>query len=507
VSSAALTYLIVSRGLFSTGAEWEVAAFVGALTALVASSIAQGAIVGILVPAIGLPALPPALQSHAVLSPGSWLVSVAAATVFSLGVGYLRGCCFQRQKVVDLAIASLLIVWVLANLWAPLFASGFTSYASLKAATIADVPHPGDYVNDDAIYRSIFYRMHNGVPYYNAFKEAWFGLKQAPPLPTTVVAYRLPTMYWLWKLLPPDAFLIEIVFLAFASIGCVAAAFITGQMVGTRYAPLSVAALAAFAMGSAITVYVTYIDLPAASIALVGVALFLRASITNRTWVLWAAAAVMTLAALTREILIYFVILAALASLFAPSGNRLRRVIPWLASLGIFAVGYAAHAVAIHNVMHATTTTLSYVKGSPAFALDSIRRFSDVMQAGGIVLPTLFALGVLGAVAAWKRAGRVFAIFAIVALLAPILGMMKLGNPGIDALGHQVNYWGNLFDPLALALWPAWLLFLPLGREDVGMSADRGVTESADGLTSEAEVFQDTSTDTSKLALSATHAR
>ncbi len=507
ISSAVLTYMIVSRGLLSTGPEWEVGAFVGAITALVASSIAQGTVVGVLAPAIGLAALPPALQGHAMLSAGSWVVSVAAAIVFSLGVGYLRVWWPERRQLLELAIATLLVVWIVASMWAPLLASGFTSYASLKAATIADVPHPGDYVNDDAIYRSIFYRMHNGIPYYNAFKEAWYGLKQAPPLPTTVVAYRLPTMYWLWKLLPTDAFLIEVVFLAFASVGCVAAAFITGQMIGTRFAPLSAAALAAFAMGSAITVYVTYIDLPAASVALVAIALFLRATITGRTWLLWAAAAVMTAAALTREILVYFVVLAALASLFAPSGSRLKRVIPWLASLGIFAVGYAAHAVAIHNVMHATTTTLSYVKGSPAFALDSIRRFSDVMQAGGIVLPTLFALGVLGAVAAWKRVGRVFAIFAVVALLAPILGMMKLGNPGIDVLGHEVNYWGNLFDPLALALWPAWLLFLPLGRQDLSTSADRGVTESADDLTSEADVLQDTSTDTSKLALSATHAR
>lgn len=456
--------MIVSRGLLSLGPEWQVGAFVGAVAALAASSVAQGAVVGIPVTAIGLVTIPPVLPSHTSLSITGWLSCVAAAIVLSLGVGYICVRWPDRRELLEVVIAALLVLWILASLWAPLFAGGrFGSYGPLRAATIRDVPHFGTYVNDDAIYRNVFYLMHRGVPYYEAFKQSWFGLKQEPPLPTTVVAYRLPTMYWIWRLLPPDAFLVEIVFLAFVSMGCVAAAFITGQLVGARFAPLSAAALAAFAMGSAITVYVTYIDLPSASIALVGVALLVRASVTERARYLWASAAVMTAAALTREILIYLVVLAAMAALLGPSEQRLRRVVPWLAALGVFAVGYAAHAITIHNVMHATTSTLSYAKGSPAFAVDSVRRFSDVMQDGGIVLPTLFAMGVLGAFAARKIAGRSFAVFALAALLIPFVAMMKLGNPGIDATGGQVNYWGNLFDPLALALWPVWFLLLPRG--------------------------------------------
>ena len=50
---------------------------------------------------------------------------------------------------------------------------------------------------------------------------------------------------------------------------------------------------------------------------------------------------------------------------------------------------------------------------------------------------------------------------AAVAVVVPVLAMAKLGNPGIDAAGHQVNYWGNLVVPLALSLWPAAVLLLP----------------------------------------------
>ena len=77
------------------------------------------------------------------------------------------------------------------------------------------------------------------------------------------------------------------------------------------------------------------------------------------------------------------------------------------------------------------------------------------------MLPLLFALGVLGGWAAHRRAGRPFALFAVMALVVPVVAMVKLGNPGIDATGLQVNYWGNLFVPLALSLWPVSAILLP----------------------------------------------
>jgi hypothetical protein len=308
--------------------------------------------------------------------------------------------------------------------------------------------------------------MHDGRPYYNAYIDAWLGLQHKPPLPAAVVAYRLPTMYWLWNQLPRDAFLIVLVFLAFASIGSVAAASITAQLVGIQYAPLAGAALAAYAMASAMTVYVTYVDLPSASVALVGIALFIRAGTTGRSRYLWAAAGVLTVAALTREILVYLILLAAFSTLFAPEGHRLHRIAPWLSALGVFFVGYLAHDLAVQSVLHATSNTLSYVHGSPAFAMDALRRFSNIFQGGGALLPLLFVLGLVGALGAGKRTGRVFVIFAIAALAIPVLGMMRFGNPGIDINGNQVNYWGNLFVPLALALWPAWMLVLPDPKSD-----------------------------------------
>ena len=205
----------------------------------------------------------------------------------------------------------------------------------------------------------------------------------------------------------------------------------------------------------------TYVDLPAACLALAGVALFVRSCVTRDDRVLYAAAGVLALAALTREILVYLIVLAALSALFQPVGKRLRRATPWLLALGVFALGYAAHVWAVEAYVAGRVSTLNYLQGSPAFALDAVTRFSNYITAGPFLLPLLVLLGALGAWAAAKQAGVPFSAFSAVAILVPIVAMAKLGNPGIDASGQQVNYWGNLIIPLALSLWPVALLLLP----------------------------------------------
>jgi hypothetical protein len=461
--SVAMTYLIASRGMFVFLAQWQVPLLVGVVSAAVASTYLQAGIVALALTALLQMLALPQLPSSVPFTPADWMLGLALAGAFSLGVGWIKAIAERNHRPVSAAIAVLMVVWILVTLWSPLFAGGLPSsgYGTLQASIIRDVPQPGQYVNDDAIYRRVFYLMHDGVPYYPAFRQAWDGLKHRPAPPNTVVAYRLPTMYWLWNLLPRDAFLIVTVFLAFASLGCVAAAFITGQVAGARFAPLASLALATFAMGSAGTVYVTYVDLPAACLALVGIAMWMRARVTADDRWLWAAAAVCAAAALTREILVYLVVFATLSAALEERGRRVRSAVPWLAALCVFGVGYAAHTWAVIGLIVPGSGSLSYMKGSPAYALDALRRFSDLFTWGGLLLPALFLLGVGGAWAASRRIGRPFAVFAMAALVLPVVAMGRFGNPSIDAMGNQVNYWGNLFVPLALALWPAWAVLVP----------------------------------------------
>jgi hypothetical protein len=461
----AAMYLFVAHGFFFFNGVLQISLFIGILAGMIASTTVQAMVVSVLGLSLMQLMSPPVLVFHETLTPLNWLISLLFVAAASFLTGYVRSRMSGRQKVFSAVVSTLLIAWLVLNFWVPLFAGGgpLSGYATLQASTIRAVPVAHQYVNDDAIYRRVFYLMHDGEPYYQAYRDAWLGLQQGTALPTSITAYRLPTFYWLWSALPRDAFLIVPLFLFFASVGAVAVAFITGQLVGVRFAPLASAALLVYAMGSAISVYVTFIDLPTTCIALIGIALFTRAAIRDDQRYLWAAAAVLTATALTREILAYLIVLAALSALLQPAGSRLRKAVPWLVALGVFAVGYALHAYEVVTLIQGRSAVLNYAGGSPAFAVDALRRFATLFTGADMTLIVLFLLGAAGAWASQRRAGRPFAIFALMAIVLPVLGMMKLGNPGLDAHGLQVNYWGNLVVPTALAFWPVALLLLPEG--------------------------------------------
>jgi hypothetical protein len=276
-------------------------------------------------------------------------------------------------------------------------------------------------------------------------------------------------------LLPPQGFAILYAFFAFASVGVIACALIAGQIVGPRLAPVAALTFAAYVSGVSHTGGVFAVDLPSVCIALVGVALFLLAIRTESAYALWGAVAVMIAAALMREILVYLPVFVAVSAALEPRGERLRRAVPWLVGLAVFALGYAAHSLSAWPYLAHGTRGFTYLHGGPAFVLDGLTRFSDRVAAGGPALVCFVLLGVVGAVASRRRVGDRFAAFATAAIVLPFLGMLLVGNQGVDTTGALTNYWGSLVVPLALALWPACALLLapraPVPR--VGRSRSR----------------------------------
>jgi hypothetical protein len=461
--SALGAYVAVSQHLFFTGGLWQIPLFIGSVVGLIASTRLQAAIVAGGA-TLGLYALlPPALPFGGRVDTFGYVLALVLAASSSFALAHVRTAMPRdRRKSFGVAASAVMVVWVIANLWLPLFATGLPvkGYGVLIAERISAVPQPGVYRNDDELYRRVYYLMHQGEPYYASFRDAWLGFGPKPPLPDTPTGYRLPTFFWIWKLLPPDAFSIVYLYLALCSVGAVAAACVAGQLVGARFAPLAAAALAAFAMGVGITPYLFYVDLPAMCIALVGVALFVRATLKDDSRTLWAAAAVLALAALTREILAYLIVFAALSALLHEPGKRLRSAVPWLAALGVFVLGYAAHVAAVQPYLQRGSGQTSYLNGGLDFVASGIKLFAFAINGYAISLGVLVVLGAVGAYAAHQRTGWPFSAFATASVLLPMLVMLRIGNPAVGDGGHPVNYWGMLTIPLALALWPAWALLL-----------------------------------------------
>lgn len=448
-------YAATSFGLFYYGSVWQIPLFVGCVVGLVSAAPLSGAIVAPTVMAIGMLTMPPLLPATG-QGALEWALALILSSGAAAGLGYARTAWAGSGKRFSLIASTVLVVWAVTNMWLPLFSAGVPvrAYGLLPSTALTQLPQAGQRVDDDAIYRRVFYSMHAGTPYYPAFRDAFSGR----PAPASVMAFRLPTIFWLWRLLPPDAFSIVYLYLAICSVGAFSAAAIAGQLAGSRFAPLAAVAMASYVMGVGLTTYVTYVDLPAMSVALLGVAFFVRAVLAKDRRFLWAAAGVMTVAALTREILVYLPVLAALAALLEKPGRRWSAAMPLVAALGVFGLGYAAHAVAARPYLTVDSVPFSVRSGSLVFASRALSDFSNALNGHWVVLASFFVLGVLGAYAAHRRAGWPFTAFALAALVAPMLVMTRYGNSAVDAEGRLINYWGMLVVPLALSLWPAWAL-------------------------------------------------
>jgi hypothetical protein len=451
-----VTYLATSHGLILFGGAWQVPLFLGLTVGLIAVDPVQGAVLSVACTLGGMLLAAPVLPYGA--TPGLLEYALAAILAATGGVvpPLARTFTTGRARITaDWSIAALLVAWISVNLWMPLKIA--------QADVFRQVPQAGQYLNDDALYRRVFYLMHDGMPYYRAFRTAWDGLASVPAPPNSPVAFRLPTYFWMWLILPRDSFAILYLFLAFITLGTVAASLIAAQLVGPRLAPLAAIAFAGYAWGVEMRVNAVYVDLPAMSVALAGVALFLWSVRSKRRGLLWAAAATILLAALMREILAYLLVFALLSSFMGEKTGRTRRTIPWLTALGAFVVAYLGHIAATQPYLAPGSGQVSYLQGGIRFAIDGLTHFSTAFHGAGGVLAALVAFGVAGAYASRRRAGAGFSAFALASIIVPFLVMLWIGNPGVDEQGATVNYWGNLVVPLALALWPAAALLIASG--------------------------------------------
>ncbi len=481
----AVLYLVVANGfLFFLGTP-QIALMLGALAAMMFERPARAAAWAAGVVAVVSAIAPPFVETGTVTT-FDWVRISLLTGASAFAVAWLRALSqsdARERARADAGIVGVLVIVLLLNLWIPLLIAGtnpLAGYGPLPASTIRAVPLPGAYQNDDELYRRFFFLLHEGRGHYAAFREAWSGLQSFDGFPQAVFSYRLPTYYWIWRMLPNDAFLIEVVFLTFASCGVVAAALIGAQLSGPVAALLAAASVAAYAMGIAISVYMVYVDFPAVCVALVGCALYLRGRRTGHESFIVGGIAALLLAALMRELLVFLLPLAFLATCLGAARDRRRTRWIIAGAMLIFAVAYSMHAYAVSHWIPVRTAHLDYLQGNVRYALDAIETFGNVFHGtnavlAGLCLTGILALGVHVArplrrvrdaevngpeSEAWLQPGvRELLVLLFLASVLPLAVMSFVGNPGVVPGRGYVNYWGMWFVPLALTAWP-----LALGR-------------------------------------------
>jgi len=347
---------------------------------------------------------------------------------------------------------------IIALMWA-------TAAASNRGDFVANEPTVNDWLSakpalgatpgDRDYFLRVFYDMHDGVPYY----EAYIKVYRADPLgefrlPNGVPGYRLPTLFYLWLLLPADGAAIPWLFLVFATLA-VGAAFAMGAQLGPpRLAVLGALMVATAYLSIATSSFVVFVDGWAMALTLAGLALFITSVRTASTKLLWAAMWVMLLAAVFREILIYPMLLAAASVVLLPKGQRLKALGPWLAGLAIFGMIYAAHALAIDGRIDKAGSVGFWMNGGVAHLVSALRFFEQLFAGAPWFVPIMVLVGLAGA-ASLVRSQLRLGLFLVATIASPLITFLVLGSGGRDLITGAVGgYWGMLVVPIALALAP-----------------------------------------------------
>ncbi|MDD2882890.1 MAG: hypothetical protein PHQ58_20960 [Rhodoferax sp.] len=375
----------------------------------------------------------------------------------------------SKRNKAEWRVAIGAVAVVIALMWATTAASNRGDFVPNEPTVnqwLSTKPALGATPGDRDYFLRVFYDMHDGVPYY----EAYINVYRADPLgefrlPNGVPGYRLPTLFYLWLLLPADGSAIPWLFLVFATLA-VGSAFAIGAQLGPpRLAVLGALMVATAYLSIATSSFVVFVDGWAMALTLAGIALFIASVRSASAKLLWAAMCVMLLAAVFREILIYPMLLAAASVVTLPMGQRLKALWPWLAGFGIFGAIYAAHASAIDGRVDQAGSVGFWIHGGLAHLAATLRFFDQLFAGAPWFVPMLVLAGLAGAVTLLLGQRRLGA-FLVAVIAVPHMAFLFFGGTGRDLITGSVGgYWAMLVVPIALALAPVAIGRM-LGLED-----------------------------------------
>lgn len=454
---ALITHLSVVFGLIALLPVWLASLLIGGVAALASRADWKQAVGGTFV-GLGVAILlaRPWFGGSAAGMAESTMFIVLAALAAGVVAWVLHKASDRKKAEWWTAIGFVAVV--VALMWA-------TTAASNRGDFVPNEPRVNDWLSakpalgatpgDRDYFLRVFYEMHDGVPYY----EAYIKVYRADPLgefrlPNGVPGYRLPTLFYLWLLLPADGAAIPWLFLIFATLA-VGSAFAIGALLGPpRLAVLGALMVATAYLSIATSSFVVFVDGWAMSLTLAGLALFIASVRTASAKLLWAAMLVMLLAAVFREILIYPMLLAAGSAMLLPKDKRLEQLWPWLTGIGIFSAIYAAHALAIDGRIDKAGSVGFWMNGGVAHLVSTLRFFEQLLGGAPWFVPLLVAAGLAGAMAV-ERNQRRLGVFLVATIASPLITFLVLGSGGRDLITGAVGgYWGMLVVPIALALAP-----------------------------------------------------
>lgn len=323
---------------------------------------------------------------------------------------------------------------------------------------VATEPAAESYSGDAWIYLKTHYLVDRGVPYYEAFGQAYLQDARFDHEPLGRLNYRQPWLFELWRLLPgPEGLGLWYGYIAFCILSMVAAYALAVRFVEPAVALLGPVALFAYGAFHADFLQLTFMELWAAPVALVALALMVRKR--------WLAAAVAVLVAVSfRETMLYLVPVFALAWWLGGADRRRHVVAAVVGVLGPIAV-LGVHWLRAPAGVAAPT---AWYNGGTEMFLRSIRYSVDLMPYGEWLAP-LAVIAALTGIALLP--GRSRAALAV-AVLLPLAFVFSFSP------GEGGQYWGGIVMPVVWALAPVALV--RMAPADPGEGARAAAATEAD---------------------------
>ncbi|HVP13906.1 MAG TPA: hypothetical protein VMS88_00100, partial [Terriglobales bacterium] len=430
----------------------QIPVIAGLTVGLLAAGTVDAAAAGALAIAIGLARARPEQLASA---PADARAPLAVALVLgtALVAGAVHRVARRAHPRITAALVAGAILIVTLDLWSTTFDLDATPlHGEIAGFTaLAIVPPAGQPLADNEFYQRVLGLMQRGDGYYHAFRRAYRENPRWGTDPYSIAGYRLPTLFWFWRLLPGKPRSLVVALLALCTLAMAATARLAFARAPRALAVPAAALLAAYFLLPCTTNGLLMMEPWAACVGLISVACAAE-SHGPRGRTAWAAAAAATalLATLVRETMGFLLLAGLAASLRSPRLERRARLALWGAALGGFGLAYAAHAFAVAGAISRTGTLTSYLHGGLENLWLALSYATDFMGGPGTAL-LCGALAVAGGAAAREPGLRAH---LLVALLAPTALLLVAGNRALLASGARINYWGPILVPLLVALAP-----------------------------------------------------
>lgn len=477
---AALVYFAMAVGL-AVGGVVDVV-LVGLFAGIVAGALSPslvGATISSVVPlAAGVLVLPPWLgRDNPLLLVMLVIVGTAVAVVVHLlSTMGLAGMIPLTAVALAALIASTVFV-ASTVVRTPQPDTGLTKLQGLEVQPVA-----GQTMDDGEFYRAVVWKMRRGAGYLDAFRSAYQeNARWKGEAPHSVLGVRTPVLFEIWAKAPGGPHGPFWLLFSIALLGMAAAPVVIHRAVPPVLGVAGAASLIVYVFGYAFTPGLLFLSEIWAGVA--AVLVFAAFSLAQREgagrgWMV-AAALIATVAALTRELMVFLLIAGLLAAFLGPKARRRFDVTVWATALASFAIAWGLLLMSARRIV--TPIAGKGFEWIQNGGLDNL--YSGIISSTGGFGTTWIpvALAVCAILGALAQPDRQFRVFATAAIVMPFVGFLFVGTDAtVYGTNIPYNYWGGIVMPAVVVMAPAALAWIP------GMRADSSVPSDEDGETARA---------------------